>query len=298
MHDPEEVKKLVERLNAISNLWAVLDFKRYDKRVSALIWRLIIEYVMEFYRNRPTEENNARRNMLRSISEAYIIVMIDGKFYVVHVESGLVSGLLLTSIVGSLGNAIAQFLALMFLVDPEWPFKTYSEMLRIAHLVRSRSASLVYGDDTLLACTLDGFSVNALATIIEDKFGMIVTNEIETDSPTGCVDFRKAMFLARQFDIVNVDGKDLYIAKLRLVSIVKQLMYDRDSTSKEEIYLKWKNAIGELSLHDKRTYDHYMSIMLPAMQSLGFSYVIGSQEDVRMEALSVPIIAGEYAPAE
>jgi hypothetical protein len=294
MHDPEHVKKCVEFLRVLGDMFAALDIKRFDKGLSKLLWWLVTLYMMCFYSNRPAEENIPRWNYLNGCVNAIITAFINGQMHVLFANGGLLSGLLLTSLIGSNTNIILQHLCLMYFVNPLWDRMPVVEANEVARHVREHSRVLCYGDDTIMSCTLKGFNVQAICDIALEKFGMVITNEVETDNPTGLVDFRQAPFLARNFDVIDVDGEQCYVAKLRLRSIFKQLLYDKDTMTEDERFLKWKNALLELSLHPKEVFDHYMSIIKEPMLALGYNHPVMSQEDMRLEAMSITAIVGVY----
>jgi len=256
-----DATELRRRLNRFGGNVIAGDHKNWDGNASEQLGRVADEETNHWYKATP-KEALARLAWTKSTFHSYHFAANT----LLHVQTGMKSGLPTTSPRNSIMNWLLLLTAIIEVCEDEGVFLTTDELLEEVELS-------VYGDDHVIALS-PRLQLACNFFRIKDWFadhGLVYTDASKDDSlEKAFTPLAEASFLKRKF--VPLVGTTLYTAALDLTSIHELLNWRKTSNdfTDEEVYaINMDNFHRELFNHGRPVYDQHVAhvnALLPAFR--------------------------------
>jgi hypothetical protein len=222
------------------------DYEKFDGSQKALLHLIMTHYINRWY-GEDTESNLVRDILILELCNS--IHIVDGVVYLW--DSGLPSGHPLTLIFNTIYNQL--------LLGYSW-FRIFGDLSDF----RQNIFSISQGDDLVYSVTdeFTGRFNDVTFSKVVSELDMVYTNESKDGTLVARRNILDIEFLKRKFKFDPMEN--LYIAPLRLQSILKMVDYTKKHHRVPIISQNVITAVRELSLHDVDTYNKY-SIRINAL---------------------------------
>lgn len=245
-----EWHQLAEYLDAYPDIMAG-DYKDFDGRLKRILLIYAFKFANDWY-GKDHPDNLART----TVSKQMIGALHCNKGLLYYVWGANPSGNPLTAYLNTYSNCLFQRYAYYrkFPLDLDPDAFSFSSQVRM----------IAFGDDNVLSISpsVQHFFYPAAVAQVADEVGMCYTSDDKTELGT---EFRKlsdVTFLKRRF--VRDPIEKMFIGPLDLNTILEIPNWTWEGTSSGEQLMACNQAIRELALHDKHTFDHWSGVISEA----------------------------------
>jgi hypothetical protein len=234
VHSPEWQQMYEDLLN-FSRQWFDIDYPKFDKRLRELIQMVVVNIFERVAKKAGYSEEDQR--VVRCILLDWMFAIYEVKNDLTWIFGGNPSGISLTVLFNNLCN-------LIYIVSA-YVWSGFSDFW-------ANVLVYFYGDD-VLGASKNGFGLLHIAEYLK-QYGIFVTDGKKNAPTNNFININEAVFLKRRF----CEKNGYIIAPLALESIIKSVSWT-DSKLPPHVHLSivTGNALLELSLHDKETFDKY-----------------------------------------
>lgn len=248
-----------------------LDFKNFDLGMAVQVLEAAIDITIKVAKwsgNYSQEEMNA----LYSLKVELIDNIVDVNGDLVQMIGAILSGVNITSIIGSICNSIYIRIAVFSILDFEGAYKKFWETHTFNDIVKM----LTYGDD-LIGKVHKAYPQINVQSIIDAlaKFGIKATNAKKDNSIVRYVKLGDLEFLKRTFRY-DYDFKT-YVAPLNEASIIKSLscVLPPKSASLDEIVASnIDTALFEYKFHGRKKFNYMRKVLIGLAQKHDIEHMV------------------------
>jgi hypothetical protein len=165
-----------------------------------------------------------------------------------------------------------------------WSRKFIFHMLYPLYTFRKAICYMGHGDDanTSVNPEFPDYNMITVAAMMLELFGMKLTSSDKTDATTPYINNKSDFeFLSRKFDTLeNVNGKRMFVHKLKMSSIISSLNYIRVDplTEFEAMQSNIRGAQKELMLYGKETFDKVTNELIFYGSKTGYTFLFHNYE--------------------
>jgi hypothetical protein len=267
------------KLLSFSNNCIAGDFSKYDKKLLSSFMMHTLILINKYYGDSDLDSNNIRQLLFQDMIQSFHAAMHDGKTALYEWLHGNTSGNFLTAIINSIGNIGINVYAMVDIelsVDcnhSESKILLNEPNIALIEYIWNGVSFSIYGDDNQMSIRdRPNITFNSLQKSIS-FLGISYTDELKTKD--GIIpDYRPVLdcsFIARMTEIFEYEGEVLFLAPLRLYSILESIMWYKKSIDSDELILKCDDGREDRGghgnrLHDDRNYNCRRIFAYPRLQ--------------------------------
>lgn len=225
------------------------DFSNYDGTLHPDILWAVLDVIEDYYKGSryyKEEDQNVRRCLWQSIVNSYHVC---GR-YLYQLNHSQPSGNPATAILNSMYNSIACRVTYYMLAKDAESMEEFNDNVSM----------IAYGDDNLLNVShrVAGWFNQQTMTLAFARFGMVYTDEEKTGNVTDFKPLSECYFLKRGF--VFDSNVPMWFGPLKLPSILECFNWIHGHHNERDVIRQnAEAAFAELALHDRKTFDHYVT---------------------------------------